>query len=77
MMPDGDTWEKWSPGNIWHRMQPTQWGRLNEGSGLPSDVYFSVSDFPELNWSPSAATQTSNNATVVLPIDQTEAHSQP
>jgi hypothetical protein len=74
MLPDEDTWQKWSPSNIWYRMQPDQLGRLNEGTGIQSDVYYSVSDYPERNHpatSQSAAGATSPNTStsVVRPVD--------
>ena len=43
-MTDKDNWEKLSPSNLFYRMQPSQLSRLNEGPGMSSDVYYSVSD---------------------------------
>lgn len=44
-LPSKETWEKLSPSNLWYDLQPTRLQRLNEGdSGMPSDVYYSVSD---------------------------------
>lgn len=68
MLPDEDTWQKWSPSNIWYRMQPDQLGRLNEGTGIPSDVYYSVSDYPERN-QPPASQGPSGATSVVKPVD--------
>jgi hypothetical protein len=73
MLPSEETLEKWSPSNIWYRMQPNQLGRLNEGSGLPSDVYYSISDYPERNRRTSATSQTS----VIQPIDPPAGVAQP
>jgi len=73
MLPNQETWEKWSPSNIWYRMQPNQLGRLNEGSGLPSDVYYSISDYPERNQRTGATNQTS----VIQPIDSPAGVAQP
>ncbi len=39
-----EAWEKLSPSNIWYNMQPHRLNRLNEGEGMPSDVYYSVPD---------------------------------
>jgi hypothetical protein len=72
MLPSESTMEKWSPSNIWYRMQPTQLGRLNEGSGLPSDVYYSISDYPE-----RTTKQTSNAASVIQAIDSPAGAAQP
>jgi hypothetical protein len=70
MLPSDETWEKWSPSNIWYRMQPNQLGRLNEGDGIPTDVYYSISDYPERNSASVAANRLSNDAaTVIKPID--------
>jgi hypothetical protein len=69
MLPSEETMQKWSPSNLWYRMSPNQLGRLNEGAGLPSDVYYSISDYPERDRAPVLANQTSNDATVVKPID--------
>ncbi len=70
MLPSESTMEKWSPSNIWYRMQPNQLGRLNEGSGLSSDVYYSISDYPERSRSVTFANQASSSeATVVTPKD--------
>jgi hypothetical protein len=78
MLPSEETWEKWSPSNIWYRMQPNQLGRLNEGDGLPSDVYFSISDFPERNQALTSASQTPNDApTVIKPIDSVAPFARP
>ena len=78
MLPSEQTMEKWSPSNIWYRMQPTQLGRLNEGSGLPSDVYYSISDYPERNPGTVTANQTPNNATTVIkPIDSASSVARP
>lgn len=39
----------YSPSNIWHNMQPHRLQRLNQGAGMSTDAYFSVSDpIPEL-----------------------------
>jgi hypothetical protein len=39
----------YSPSNIWHNMQPHRLQRLNQGQGMSTDAYFSVSDpIPEL-----------------------------
>jgi len=66
MLPSESTMEKWSPSNIWYRMQPNQLGRLNEGSGLPSDVYYSISDYPERSHSVTFANKTSTEATTTV-----------
>jgi hypothetical protein len=69
MMPNSETWQKWSPANLWYRMSPDQLSRMNEGSGLPSDVYYSISDYPERDPAARPANQTSNEApTVIKPI---------
>jgi hypothetical protein len=75
MLPSDETMEKWSPSNIWYRMQPNQLNRLNEGSGLPSDVYYSISDYPERNAATGggATSQTS----VIQPIDNPAAVERP
>jgi hypothetical protein len=73
MMPNDETWEKWSPSNIWYRMQPNQLGRLNEGNGISSDVYYSISDFPERDSAPGTAKQTSNDTVVIKPIENAAA----
>ncbi len=76
MLPDSDTWEKWSPSNIWYRMQPTQLGRLNEGNGIASDVYYSVSDDPERDR--AAVNAGADHApTVVQPIENAAPATQP
>lgn len=36
--------KNFSPGNIWHNLQPHRLQRLNQGTGMSSDAYFSVSD---------------------------------
>jgi hypothetical protein len=72
-----ETWEKWSPANIWYRMQPTQLGRLNEGNGLNSDVYYSISDYPERNPAPAFANQTSNDVSVIKPIEKSSGEPRP
>jgi hypothetical protein len=77
MMPDSETWEKWSPSNLWYRMSPNQLSRLNEGSGLPSDVYYSISDYPERDSAPVTAKGTSSDAVVVKPIDTAAGAAQP
>ena len=77
MLPSEETMEKWSPSNIWYRMQPNQLGRLNEGSGLPSDVYYSISDYPERDSAPVTAKGTSTDAVVVKPIDTAAGAAQP
>jgi hypothetical protein len=70
MLPNDETWEKWSPSNIWYRMQPNQLGRLNEGEGLSPDAYYSISDYPERNSARIAASSTSSGtATVIKPIE--------
>ena len=69
MLPSDSTWEKWSPSNIWYRMQPNQLGRLNEGSGLSPDVYYSISDYTE-----HSANRASSAASVIQPIDETAAN---
>jgi hypothetical protein len=70
MLPSESTMEKWSPSNIWYRMQPSQLGRLNEGSGLPSDVYYSISDYPERSHSVTFANKSSSgSATAITPTD--------
>jgi hypothetical protein len=78
MLPSEETLEKWSPSNIWYRMQPDQLGRLNEGTGLPSDVYYSISDYPERDRGTVTANQTSNDpATVIKPIDSAAGVARP
>jgi hypothetical protein len=70
MLPSDETWEKWSPSNIWYRMQPNQLGRLNEGDGIPTDVYYSISDYSERDSAPVAANRSSNDAAIVIkPIE--------
>jgi len=39
MTPSSETWEKWSPSNIWYKMQPSQLHKLNYEEGMPNDVY--------------------------------------
>jgi hypothetical protein len=70
MLPNSETWEKWSPSNIWYRMQPTQLSRLNEGNGLSADAYYSISDFPERDRSVVEPIQTADSAgTTIKPIE--------
>lgn len=70
MFPNSETWEKWSPSNIWYRMQPTQLGRLNEGNGLTPDAYYSISDFPERDRSVVEPIQPADDAaTTIKPIE--------
>jgi hypothetical protein len=71
MLPSDETLEKWSPSNIWYRMRPDQLNRLNEGSGLPSDVYYSISDYPERN--SATGTSATNQTSVIQPIDAAAA----
>ena len=74
LLPSEETMQKWSPSNIWYRMSPDQLGRLNEGSGLSSDVYYAISDYPERDSAPVPANQTSSDAaTVVKPIENAAA----
>ncbi len=41
--------KNFSPSNIWHNLQPHRLQRLNQGPGMSSDAYFSVSDpIPEI-----------------------------
>jgi hypothetical protein len=78
MLPSSETMEKWSPSNIWYRMSPDQLSRLNEGNGLPSDVYYSVSDYPERNPTTVTTNVPSNSrATVVEPIDSAAGVARP
>ena len=78
LLPSGETMEKWSPSNIWYRMHPDQLSRLNEGSGLPSDVYYSISDYPERSSGAARENETSNDAvTVIKPIETAEGASRP
>jgi len=42
--PSQESWAKWSPSNIWYNLQPSQLDKLNRGPGMPSDVYYSISD---------------------------------
>jgi hypothetical protein len=78
MLPSSETMEKWTPSNIWYRMSPDQLSRLNEGNGLPSDVYYSVSDYPERNSRTVTANDPSNTgSTVVGPIDSASAIARP
>jgi hypothetical protein len=69
MLPSDETMQKWSPSNMWYRMSPNQLSRLNEGAGLPSDVYYSISDYPERDRAPVPADQKSSDVTVIKPID--------
>jgi hypothetical protein len=70
MLPNSETWEKWSPSNIWYRMQPTQLSRLNEGNGLTPDAYYSISDFPERDRSVVEPIQLADGAaTTIKPIE--------
>jgi hypothetical protein len=77
MLPDSDTWAKWSPSNIWYRMQPTQLGRLNEGNGIASDVYYSVSDDPERDRAAAVNPGADHATTVVQPIENAAPATQP
>jgi len=77
MLPDSDTWAKWSPSNIWYRMQPTQLGRLNEGNGIGSDVYYSVSDDREHDRAAGRDESPASEKTVVRPIENTAPTAQP
>jgi len=77
MLPSQETLDKWSPSNIWYHMSPNQLSRLNEGAGLPSDVYYSISDYPERDRAPVPANQTSNETTVIKPIDTTAGDARP
>jgi hypothetical protein len=77
MLPDSDTWAKWSPSNIWYRMQPTQLGRLNEGNGIASDVYYSVSDDREHDRAAAVNPGADHATTVVQPIENAAPATQP
>jgi len=78
LLPTSETMEKWSPSNIWYRMHPDQLSRLNEGNGLPSDVYYSISDYPERNPGAVTANETSSSpVTVIKPIDSAAAVARP
>jgi hypothetical protein len=78
LLPSSETMEKWSPSNIWYRMHPDQLSRLNEGNGLPSDVYYSISDYPERNSRTVTANEASSNpVTVIKPIDSAASVARP
>ncbi|MGE3316172.1 MAG: hypothetical protein AB7O26_13735 [Planctomycetaceae bacterium] len=36
--------KNFTPSNIWHNLQPHRLQRLNQGPGMSSDAYFSVTD---------------------------------
>jgi hypothetical protein len=41
MTPSKDTWDKFSPANIWYNLQPDQLHKLNrEDEGTPPDAYY-------------------------------------
>jgi hypothetical protein len=78
LLPSSETMEKWSPSNIWYRMHPDQLSRLNEGNGLPSDVYYSISDYPERTSRTVTANEASSNpVTVIKPIDSAASVARP
>jgi hypothetical protein len=59
-------------------MHPDQLSRLNEGSGLPSDVYYSISDYPERSPGAARENETSNDAvTVIKPIETADGAPRP
>jgi hypothetical protein len=66
--PSKDTWEKLSPSNLLYDLQPSQLNKLNRGPGMPSDVYYSVSD-PLIDPPPKHCP---DGAAIVEPVEATK-----